>query len=82
MCEIHVYKCACGKPWTYRRKLSSCESPDPAAKCPESLCMYVGTSRRPQRKECGPCRELREAKEALDEPAGRERTGKVADGTG
>lgn len=64
MCEIHYLKCAaCGRRWEAYRKLASCESFDPAVRCPENLVMYVGAARRPEKGECAECRETREVLE-------------------
>ena len=69
MCELQIKKCGtCKVVWTGHKKLASCESPDdPAARCPDSLCMYVGNPRRPIRSECDHCRETRELIESLEE---------------
>jgi hypothetical protein len=69
MCELHFHKCACGARWTEAKKLSSCDDPadTTGAKCPDSLCMHVGNPRRPQKKECEPCRVLREMLESMEE---------------
>jgi hypothetical protein len=77
MCEIRYYRCTCGEKWRAHHKLSSCKDPDPAIKCPESLCMYVGSYRTAEEAECDTCCELREALEALDDPE----AGKVEDET-
>lgn len=66
MCELHFYKCACGQRWMAHRKLASCESADPAARCQESLCMYVGNARRPRKRECEGCRVIREMLESVE----------------
>ena len=68
MCEVHIKKCGmCKTVWTSHKKLASCENADPEARCPDSLCMYVGNPRRPVRSECDQCRETREMIESLDE---------------
>jgi len=68
MCELHPFKCTtCGRKWLAHKKLASCESADPAARCPESLCMYVGSTRRPRGGECEPCRHVREVTEGLED---------------
>jgi len=75
MCEIHFRKCtSCKNAWEERKKLASCEVPgDPDSRCPPSLCMYVGSVRRPVLRECEGCRERREAEEEeQQEVAGRE----------
>ncbi|KAK1766403.1 hypothetical protein QBC33DRAFT_97712 [Phialemonium atrogriseum] len=70
MCELRFYRCSCGTRWTAHKKLSSCDSPEPAVRCPESLCMYVGSPRKPQKGECELCRKLREALESMDDDRG------------
>lgn len=69
MCEVHFLKCAtCGKRWEAHRKLASCEAPlDAGARCPESLVMYVGVARRPEKGECEGCKGVRELWESLEE---------------
>lgn len=70
MCELHFHKCACGARWTEARKLSSCDDPadnTAGARCPDSLCMHVGNPRRPVKKECGPCRVVREMLESMED---------------
>lgn len=68
MCEIHYLKCAaCGCRWEAHRKLASCESFDPAVRCPENLVMYVGAARRPEKGECTACREMMEVLETLED---------------
>ncbi|KAL7619999.1 hypothetical protein AAE478_010548 [Parahypoxylon ruwenzoriense] len=63
---------------TYRAK-KVCDSQDPADKCPDNLCMYVGNLRKPAKSECDDCKEARERQESLDEDAegttGREEGG-------
>ncbi|CAJ2508784.1 Uu.00g138100.m01.CDS01 [Anthostomella pinea] len=74
MCELHPQKCAaCKKVWTAHKKLASCESQDPDARCPESLCMYVGNPRKPVKSECDACRDAREALEDEEEEEAEER---------
>lgn len=65
MCEVHVKRCTgCGDIWEEHRKLASCEHPsEQDSRCPPSLCMHVGSPRRPVRAECEPCREAREIEE-------------------
>ncbi|KAK2053367.1 hypothetical protein LY76DRAFT_478704, partial [Colletotrichum caudatum] len=64
MCELHHYSCAgCGTGWRTHKKLSSCESNDPASMCPDSLCMYVGNPKKPRRAECEACAQIRETLE-------------------
>lgn len=72
MCEIRFIKCTtCGKRWEAHKKLASCESPfDPLERCPESLVMYVGMAKRPEKGECNVCREVREVFESLEEKEG------------
>jgi hypothetical protein len=61
MCELHPFKCTtCAIRWTVHRKLASCESPEPEARCPDNLCMYVGSPRRPRQGECEICVGFRE----------------------
>ncbi|OTA95953.1 hypothetical protein M434DRAFT_393246 [Hypoxylon sp. CO27-5] len=68
MCELHHQKCAtCKRVWIEHKKLASCESQDLNDKCPENLCMYVGSPRRPIKGECESCKEARERKECLEE---------------
>lgn len=68
MCELHFYRCVCGARWTEAKKLSSCDDPsDAATRCPDSLCMHVGNPRRPQKKECEPCRQVREMLESMED---------------
>ena len=70
MCEFHPYECtSCGIRWLDHRKLASCESPDPAARCPERLSMYVGNPEKPQQTECDACLLLREAIQELQLPS-------------
>jgi hypothetical protein len=69
MCELHFYRCACGQRWIAHKKLASCESDDTTVRCPDSLCMYVGNAKRPQRMECGSCAQMREAWEAMEDEA-------------
>lgn len=68
MCELHFYRCVCGARWTEAKKLSSCDDPsDAATRCSDSLCMHVGNPRRPQKKECEPCRQVREMLESMED---------------
>lgn len=68
MCELHHRKCiTCKRVWIEHRKLASCESQELEDKCPESLCMYVGSPRKPIKGECESCKEARERQESLDE---------------
>ncbi|KAI0012397.1 hypothetical protein F4779DRAFT_568500 [Xylariaceae sp. FL0662B] len=65
MCEIHHNKCTtCKKVFTTQKKLASCDSQEPGDRCPDSLCMYVGSPRRPIKSECEACREAREDQES------------------
>ena len=71
MCEIHYFKCtSCGGRWEAYKKLASCEDFDPEVRCPSNLVMYVGVARRPEKGECGECRNVREVVECLDEGDG------------
>lgn len=70
MCEVHFYKCQCGRRWQAKKKLASCESNDPDVKCAESLCMYVGNVRRPQKKECEACLDVRDMLEGMEDGNG------------
>lgn len=68
MCELRLQKCTtCKVVWTAHKKLASCESQDPNARCPENLCMYVGNPRKPIKSECIKCRDIREMFESLAE---------------
>lgn len=68
MCELRHQKCtSCKTVWQAHKKLASCESQEPDARCPESLCMYVGNPRKPIKSECVNCRNERELREALEE---------------
>lgn len=68
MCLIRFLKCVtCGKRWQARKKLASCESFEPGVRCPESLVMYVGVSKKPEKGECETCREVREMFESLED---------------
>lgn len=70
MCEIRFLKCTtCGARWEARKKLASCESVDPQKRCPESLVMYVGMTKKPEKGECQACKEMREMFECLEEEA-------------
>jgi hypothetical protein len=82
MCELHPQKCVnCKRVWTAHKKLASCESEDAEARCPESLCMYVGNPRKPVKSECEACRDEREAREeaAEEEEAEEEEKGEQVD---
>ncbi|WQF78364.1 hypothetical protein CDEST_03378 [Colletotrichum destructivum] len=66
MCELHFYRCpGCGTRWQKHKKLASCERSDPASKCPDSLCMYVGNPKKPRRGECAACTHVRDALEGF-----------------
>lgn len=80
MCEIRFYRCPCGERWTAHKKLSSCESAESTTRCPDNLCMYVGSVRKSQKDECEACKELREAFEVLEAASDEEREGKAAEG--
>ncbi|RYP49003.1 hypothetical protein DL768_005194 [Monosporascus sp. mg162] len=68
MCEIRLQKCTtCKTVWTAHKKLASCESQDPEARCPDNLCMYVGNPRKPIKSECDSCRDARERLESLED---------------
>lgn len=68
MCLIRFLKCVtCGKRWEARKKLASCESFEPGVRCPESLVMYVGVIKKPEKGECETCREVREMFESLED---------------
>lgn len=68
MCEVHFYRCTtCSTRWEAHKKLASCESSDPEVRCPASLIMIVGNSRRPQKKECESCQNVREVMESIQE---------------
>lgn len=68
MCEVHFFKCAtCGQRWEAHKKLASCECFDPVVRCPESLVMYVGTVKKPEKGECEECKNVREVLESLEE---------------
>lgn len=56
MCEIHFYKCkSCGRRSEEWKKLPSCDSSDPKTKCDDSLCLYAGSVKKPEPKECQAC---------------------------
>jgi hypothetical protein len=61
MCEIHYYKCRCGRRWTDWKKLPSCHSMAPDVKCDDSLCLYAGHAKKPEVRECEYCRWSRDA---------------------
>ncbi|PSR85490.1 hypothetical protein BD289DRAFT_350630, partial [Coniella lustricola] len=68
MCEIHYFKCPpCSKRWQEYKKLASCESFEPEARCPENLVLYVGMEKKPEIRECDECRDLREILESFEE---------------
>lgn len=68
MCELHSYRCpVCSTRWEDSRKLTSCEKSDAEARCPENLCMYVGNPKRPKKKECGACAQMRDILEEYEE---------------
>ncbi|RYP32687.1 hypothetical protein DL767_005089 [Monosporascus sp. MG133] len=68
MCELRLQKCTtCKMVWTAHKKLASCESQDPEARCPDNLCMYVGNPRKPIKSECDSCRDARERRESLED---------------
>jgi hypothetical protein len=69
MCELHFYKCACGKRWTAVKRLSSCDEDllGPTETCPPDMCMHVGDPKKPRRRECEKCREVREMLEEMEE---------------
>ncbi|TLS22726.1 uncharacterized protein PpBr36_06709 [Pyricularia pennisetigena] len=68
MCEMHFYRCMnCNTKWTFYKKLASCESSEPEARCPSSLCMHVGNQKRPQKKECEACQHKRELAESMQD---------------
>lgn len=68
MCEIHYLKCTtCGRRWEAHRKLASCESFELDVRCPESLIIYVGLAKRPEKGECEACRSARESLESLED---------------
>lgn len=68
MCEIRYQKCTtCKTTWQAHRKLASCENQDPATRCPDNLCMYVGNQRKPIKTECETCRNARELIESLED---------------
>lgn len=72
MCELHPFRCTtCGVRWLVHKKLASCNSTEAEAWCPESLCMYVGSPRRPQRGECEACASIREmVEDGMEDAAG------------
>jgi hypothetical protein len=68
MCELHPLKCPkCKRTWTAYKKLASCESQKPNVGCPPSLCMWVGTQKKPTKVECDECTAIQEMLEDLDE---------------
>lgn len=60
MCDLHFYRCYCGNAWTINEKTASCHSTDMRIRCPDGLCMLVGNPRRPQKRECSACEEVKE----------------------
>ncbi|ROT42702.1 hypothetical protein SODALDRAFT_268055 [Sodiomyces alkalinus F11] len=75
MCELHPYRCpVCATHWQGHQKLASCEQSDPETRCPERLCMYVGNPKRPRRKECESCAQVRELLEEYEIDKGNKGT--------
>jgi hypothetical protein len=61
MCEVYTFRCpTCSHRWQHHRKLASCEEEDSRARCPENLCMYAGSPKKPTSQECDGCAGLRE----------------------